>query len=98
LRGGAGLVGDVVGDAIGCCLGMLGGAAEPQRLALAVLGSAPVRGGAGAGEDRGPLECRREIRDAADTSRPSLTSTFTSAPQSGQLTSSISLRLITARV
>ena len=37
MRCGAGLVGDVVGDAIGCCLGMLGGAAEPQRLALAVL-------------------------------------------------------------
>ena len=58
-----------MGDAIGSCLGMLGGAAESQRLALAVLGSASGHGGAVAGEDRGPLECRREVRDAADTSR-----------------------------
>jgi hypothetical protein len=58
-----------VGDAIGSCLGMLGGAAESQRLALAVLGSAWVHGGAGAGEDRGPLECLREVWDAAVTSR-----------------------------
>jgi hypothetical protein len=50
------------------CLGMLGGAAESQRLAVAVLGSAPVHGGAVAGEDRGPLEYRREVRDAANTS------------------------------
>jgi len=47
---------------------MLGGAAESQAWLLAVLGSAPVHGGAVAGEDRGPLEYRREVRDAADTS------------------------------
>ena len=48
---------------------MLGEAAESQRLELAVLSSAPVHGGAVAGEDRGPLECLREVRDAADASR-----------------------------
>jgi hypothetical protein len=48
---------------------MLSQAAEAQQFALAVLGSAPVHGGAVAGEDRGPLECRREVREAADTSR-----------------------------
>src|SRR5207249_11188948 len=47
---------------------MLGGAPETQRLAVAVLVSASVHGGAVAGEDRGPLERRREVWDAADTS------------------------------
>jgi hypothetical protein len=89
---------DVVGDAIGSCLGMLSEAAESQRFALAVLGSAPVHGGAVAGEDRRPLECLRESGTRRIRAGPCLTSTFTSAPHSGQLTSSISLRLITARV
>ena len=66
-RRGVGLVGEVA--TLDSCLGMLRGAAESQRVAVAVLGSAPVHGGAVAGEDRGPLECRREVRDAADTSR-----------------------------
>jgi hypothetical protein len=48
---------------------MLGQAAESQPFALAVLSSAPVHGGAVAGEDRGPLECLREVREAADASR-----------------------------
>ncbi len=39
---------------------------ESQRFALGVLGSAPVHGGAVASEDRGPLECLREGRHAAD--------------------------------
>jgi hypothetical protein len=67
-RGGEGRVGEVATQStlVSECSG---GAAESQRLALAVLGSAPVHGGAVAGEDRGPLGCRREVRDAADTSR-----------------------------
>jgi hypothetical protein len=48
---------------------MLGGAAESQCLVLAVLGPAPVHGGAVASEDRGPLECLREVREAADARR-----------------------------
>ena len=98
LRCGAGLVGDVVGDAIGSCLGMLSEAAESQRFALAVLGSAPVHGGAVAAEDRARLSVSGKSWTRRLRAGPCLTSTFMSAPQSGQLTSSISLRLIRARV